>query len=114
MSVTCGLTCCCVWSQVGVTLQDVDQVDTEQVAAIVGVHSQPQQPQLARLQALAAMSQRLIALVDGADKVCNSYNLQFSFHLSRPCRNGRHAAVCHCPRRRRRQGVQQIASANFC
>lgn len=58
-----------VVAQVDVTLQDVDQVDSEQLAAIVGVQSKPQQPQLSRLQTLAAASQQLIALVDGPDKV---------------------------------------------
>lgn len=55
--------------RVDVTLQDVDQIDSEQLAAIVGVQSKPQQPQLSRLQTLAAASQQLIALVDSPDKV---------------------------------------------
>jgi hypothetical protein len=54
---------------VDVTLTDVDQIDEQELAAVVGVQSEPQQPQLRRLQALAAKSQQLIALVDGSDKV---------------------------------------------
>ena len=55
--------------QVDVMLTDVDQIDEQELAAIFGVQSEPQQPQLQRLQAVAAKSQQLIALVDGADKV---------------------------------------------
>lgn len=56
-------------AQVDVMLTDVDQIDEQELAAIFGVQSEPQQPQLQRLQAVAAKSQQLIALVDGADKV---------------------------------------------
>jgi hypothetical protein len=56
-------------TQVDVMLTDVDQIDEQELAAIFGVQPEPQQPQLQRLQAVAAKSQQLIALVDGADKV---------------------------------------------
>lgn len=55
--------------QVDVTLTDVDQIDERQLAAIVGMQSEPQQPQLRRLQSLAAASKQLIALVDGPERV---------------------------------------------
>lgn len=51
------------------TLTDVDQIDEQELAAIVGVQSQPQQPQLTGLQSLASASKQLIALVDGPEKV---------------------------------------------
>ena len=71
-------------------LTDVDQIDEQELAAIFGVQSEPQQPQLQRLQAVAAKSQQLIALVDGADKVTRSIvhgfcNMSQAWHTAHKC-----------------------------
>ena len=71
-------------------LTDVDQIDEQELAAIFGVQSEPQQPQLQRLQAVPPSLKQLIALVDGADKVTRSIvhgfcDMSQAWHTAHKC-----------------------------
>ena len=51
--------------QVGVYLEEADQVDVAGGAFLKGIKAQPQQPELPRQQEMAAAAQHLVLLADG-------------------------------------------------